>query len=114
MAVITDEAMAAWRDWVNEEDEKTKLHDAHVKKYYEHIGREDQGDVLARQVGGDHYKRAHQPWEIIEEWELNYWAGNVVKYLLRYKYKKDRIEDLRKAQHYLQYLIKHESSLQQQ
>ncbi|CAB4157664.1 SaV-like [uncultured Caudovirales phage] len=70
-------------------------------------GMEDSGDVLARQVGGDHYKRAHQPWEIIEEWGLDYWAGNVVKYVLRYKFK-NGVEDLEKARHYLDYLIKKE------
>jgi hypothetical protein len=70
-------------------------------------GCEDQGDIMSRQVGGDHYKRAHQPWEIIEEWNLNYWAGNVLKYLLRYPYK-NGVEDLEKAKHYLEYLIKKE------
>jgi hypothetical protein len=70
-------------------------------------GMEDPGDVLSRQVGGTHYKRAHQPWEIIEEWGLDYWAGNVVKYILRYKFK-NGVEDLEKAKHYLEYLIKKE------
>jgi hypothetical protein len=70
-------------------------------------GMEDPGDVLSRQVGGTHYKRAHQPWEIIEEWGLDYWAGNVVKYILRYKFK-NGVEDLEKARHYLDYLIKKE------
>ena len=42
-----------------------------LSDYYKSIGCEDQGDIMARQVGGDHYKRAHQPWEIIEEWNLN-------------------------------------------
>lgn len=70
-------------------------------------GMEDSGDILARQIGGNHYKRAHQPWEIIEEWNLNYWAGNVLKYLLRYPYK-NGVEDLEKAKHYLEYLIKKE------
>lgn len=70
-------------------------------------GLEDQGDILAKQVGGSHYKRACQPWEIIEEWELNYWAGNIIKYVLRYPYK-NGVEDLEKAAHYLEYLIKKE------
>lgn len=78
-----------------------------LQDYYKSLGCEDQGDIMARQVGGDHYKRAHQPWEIIEEWNLNYWAGNVLKYLLRYPHK-NGVEDLKKAQHYLEYLIKKE------
>jgi hypothetical protein len=97
MAVITDEALASWREWTKQQDAKCTQ------------GLEDQGDLMAKQVGGNHYKRAHQPWEIIEEWELNYWAGNVLKYLLRYKYK-NGVEDLEKAKHYLEYLIKYENS----
>jgi len=76
-----------------------------IDKYQ--VGMEDSGDVLARQVGGNHYKKAHQPWEIIEEWGLDYWAGNVVKYVLRYKFK-NGVEDLEKARHYLDYLIQKE------
>ena len=70
-------------------------------------GQEDQGDVMAKQVGGNHYRKAIQPWDIIEEWQLNFWAGNVLKYLLRYPYK-NGVEDLEKAKHYLEYLIKKE------
>jgi hypothetical protein len=70
-------------------------------------GSEDQGDVMSKQVGGNHYRKAIQPWDIIEEWQLNFWAGNVLKYLLRYPYK-NGVEDLEKAKHYLEYLIKKE------
>jgi hypothetical protein len=113
MAVIDDRAMASWRDWVKEQDRKKEKaaweeNTTQVFNAYSE-GKEDQGDLMAKQVGGNHYKRAHQPWEIIEEWELNYWAGNVLKYLLRYKYK-NGVEDLEKAKHYLEYLIKHENS----
>lgn len=70
-------------------------------------GQEDQGDIMSKQVGGNHYRKAIQPWDIIEEWQLNFWAGNVLKYLLRYPYK-NGVEDLEKAKHYLEYLIKKE------
>jgi len=105
--------MASWRDWVQEQDKKKEkaAWEANTTQVFNAYGegKEDQGDLMAKQVGGNHYKRAHQPWEIIEEWELNYWAGNVLKYLLRYKYK-NGVEDLEKAKHYLEYLIKHENS----
>ena len=82
---------------------------ANTKEVYKAYaeGQEDAGDVLSRQVAGSHYKRAIQPWEIIDEWELCYYSGNVLKYLLRYKYK-NGVEDLEKAKHYLEYLIKKE------
>ena len=57
------------------------------------------------QVGGNHYsKLAIQPFDIIEQNNLNFWEGNVLKYLLRYK-DKNGVQDLEKAQHYLAKLI---------
>lgn len=53
-----------------------------------------------RQVGGSHYDGKIQPWDIIDEWQLDYYEGNALKYLLRDK--KDRLEDLEKAKHYIE------------
>lgn len=54
------------------------------------------------QVGGDHYARhAIQPWDIIEEYRLDFWLGNVIKYVLRHKPGETRLVDLQKARHYL-------------
>jgi hypothetical protein len=62
-----------------------------------------------RQVGGDHYKqKAIQPWDIITEYHLDFFEGNVLKYLLRCK--GDRLEDLKKAQHYLERKIELEEA----
>jgi hypothetical protein len=62
-----------------------------------------------RQVGGDHYKqKAIQPWDIITEYRLDFFEGNVLKYLLRRK--GDRLEDLKKAQHYLERKIELEET----
>ena len=75
------------------------------------LGCEDPGDTFSvknQQVGGNHYKgKPYQPWDIIDTWELNYYEGNVLKYLLRWRYK-NGVEDLKKAQHYLSYLIEKE------
>lgn len=60
--------------------------------------------VKGKQVGGTHYQKQIQPWDIIHEWKLDYWRGNVVKYVLRCK-EKNGIEDLKKAIHYLEYAI---------
>jgi hypothetical protein len=58
------------------------------------------------QVGGDHYRQVPnmQPWDIIDAYGLDYYAGNVLKYLLRHK-KKNGKEDLEKARHYLTKMI---------
>jgi hypothetical protein len=63
--------------------------------------------VHGKQIGGNHYQRSIQPWKIIEVWGLDYWEGNVLKYILRYK-DKDGVKDLKKAKHYLEYLIERE------
>lgn len=52
------------------------------------------------QVGGDHYKKLEiQPIEFIQNANLDFCLGNVLKYLVRDKGK--RLEDLEKAYHYL-------------
>lgn len=59
---------------------------------------------LEKQVGGDHYKRLKiQPWEIVDACGLDFYLGNVIKYVLRDK--GNRIEDLKKAIHYLEHKI---------
>jgi hypothetical protein len=73
---------------------------AGLNKIYEYKGK----SVKDQQVAGSHYQRAIQPWDIISEWELDFWEGNVLKYLLRWKHK-DGLQDLLKAKHYLEYLI---------
>tara|TARA_B110000902_G_scaffold253684_1_gene316639 strand:+ start:1812 stop:2201 length:390 start_codon:yes stop_codon:yes gene_type:complete len=60
--------------------------------------------ALEEQVGGDHYKKFKiQPWEIVDEYDLGFYSGNVLKYLLRVK--TNKLEDLKKARHYLDKLI---------
>jgi len=60
----------------------------------------------SRQVGGDHYvKHTIQPWDIIDEYGLDYYRGNAIKYILRNKM--DTREDIQKAIHYLEYWVEH-------
>ena len=64
-----------------------------------------EGSKLTEQVGGDHYsKLAIQPVTYINANGLNYLAGNVVKYVTRYK-NKNGLQDLKKAKHYIEMLI---------
>jgi hypothetical protein len=68
-------------------------------------GMEDAGDVMAKQVGGSHYKGAAvQPWDIFMQYKLDPWSANVVKYILRFP-KKAGKQDLEKAKHYIEYLL---------
>lgn len=66
----------------------------------------------ATQVGGDHYKtQVIQPWDFIASNGIGFLAGNVVKYVARYK-AKNGMEDLKKARHYLDKLIETEGGAQ--
>jgi hypothetical protein len=76
------------------------------------------GDVPApaseRQVGGDHYRQFKiQVWDIIDEYELSYYAGLTLKYLLRAGSKGSRLEDLEKARHVLDKMIELEKGKEQ-
>ena len=67
----------------------------------------------AKQVGGDHYRiHAIQPWDIILEYGLDFWEGNALKYLLRRK-GDSRVQDLEKARHYLDELIRQAKAREQ-
>ena len=58
-----------------------------------------------QQIGGAHYAvKAIQPWDFIVANNIGYLEGNIIKYISRWK-DKNGIEDLKKAQHYLQKLI---------
>ena len=66
------------------------------------------------QIGGTHYKdKTIQPWDAMEAWMSKeafqgFLQGNAIKYLARWK-DKGGVEDLRKAQHYIQKLIESET-----
>jgi len=70
--------------------------------------------ALNKQVGGSHYKvGAIQPIEYIEENNLGYHEGNVVKYITRWR-DKNGIQDLEKAIHYIELLIEKQIRDEQQ
>lgn len=52
-----------------------------------------------------HYKKKVEPIELIEAFNLDFNAGNVIKYVSRAKHKGQEKEDLRKAMYYLKRLI---------
>jgi len=48
--------------------------------------------------------------DVIEDWQLGFHLGNVIKYICRAPTKKNRLEDLKKAKWYLDREIENESS----
>ena len=58
-------------------------------------------------TGPKHYLdgRKYEPRKVIMDWELDFYLGNVVKYISRAGRKGDVIEDLKKAKQYLEWEI---------
>lgn len=66
-------------------------------------------DANSKQVAGKHYQFSVQVWDAIVAWDCGYLAGNIIKYVARYK-QKNGLEDLHKARHYLDKLIEVEEA----
>lgn len=59
----------------------------------------------SKQVGGAHYKgSAIEHWDIVAQHNLDYFQGQITKYVMRWR-KKNGIQDLEKAQHFLEKYI---------
>lgn len=56
------------------------------------------------QVGGHHYRTSIQHWDFVAANDLDYFQGQITKYVTRWK-KKNGIDDLYKARHFLQKYI---------
>lgn len=57
------------------------------------------------QVGGDHYRTAFQHWDFMaESFGAAWFKGSITKYVSRHR-KKNGLQDLQKARHYLVKLI---------
>ena len=84
---------------------RTESDDQVKADYAEKVGGNPIPDFLKPQEdminNPPHYSKGIQPIDAIEEWQLNYRLGNVVKYLARCNFKGNYLEDLKKAQWYL-------------
>ena len=49
--------------------------------------------------------RNYEPKDVIRDWQLNFNLGNAVKYIARAGRKDDIVQDLKKAQEYIQFEI---------
>jgi hypothetical protein len=62
------------------------------------------GQANDTQVGGTHYSRGTgkiQHWDMVAEFGLDYFQGQITRYLFRWR-QKNGVEDLRKAAHYME------------
>ena len=56
------------------------------------------------QGGGSHYAAAVQHWDIVVMHDLNYFEGQITKYVMRAR-KKNGLQDLQKAKHFIEKYI---------
>ena len=62
--------------------------------------------------GPTYYQRGTiDVWHFIRDQELNFHLGNAIKYICRAGYKDSKIQDLKKAIHYLENELEHEENL---
>jgi hypothetical protein len=66
---------------------------------------EHYSEANERQIGGSHYKTGgEEHWDRVNRLGLDYFQGQITKYVERWK-KKGGVQDLLKAQHFLQKYI---------
>ena len=62
--------------------------------------------------GPTYYQRGScDVWDFIRDQGLNFHLGNAIKYICRAGYKDSKIEDLKKAIHYLENELHHEENI---
>lgn len=61
-------------------------------------------------INPEYYKKGIEVTKFILSWDLGFCEGNILKYLIRFKYK-NGLEDLKKAEKYLQLLIEKEEGV---
>jgi hypothetical protein len=55
----------------------------------------------SKQVGGTHYQQGYQHWDMVADFQLGYFPGQITKYITRHKRKNGR-QDVEKAMHFLE------------
>ena len=60
---------------------------------------------MSDKINPIYYRKKIEVSDFIDEYDLNYFEGNVIKYVVRHK-AKNGLEDLQKAKWYLERLIK--------
>ena len=54
----------------------------------------------------DHYNQGIEVTDFVSSWKMDWFRGNIIKYVVRAPYKGEYVEDLRKALWYLKDLIR--------
>jgi len=77
-----------------------------LKEDREQVTAELKEAILDKQIGGDHYKDCKiQPVEYIHANQLDYFEGNVIKYITRHRTKGEGKKDIEKVIHYAELIL---------
>jgi hypothetical protein len=81
------------------------MHTAEIREYLKSMYTYVRSKIVPAndtQVGGDHYAKfgALQHWDFVAHFNLDYFQGQITKYVIRWK-DKGGISDLKKAYHFL-------------
>ena len=63
-------------------------------------------DLRVRPETPNHYSKGIEPIKFIQSHNMSFAAGNVIKYVCRYQHKGTALEDLNKARHYIDLMLK--------
>ena len=70
----------------------------------------ERGEEIMNEADPDHYSNLPmEPWDFIQQNKLDFFEGNVVKYICRWK-NKGGVTDLRKAITYIEKIIEGENN----
>ena len=70
----------------------------------------ERGEEIMNEADPDHYSNLPmEPWDFIQQNKLDFFEGNVVKYICRWR-NKGGVTDLRKAITYIEKIIEGENS----
>mgnify|MGYP001260803568 CR=1 FL=1 len=76
-----------------------------AEEYIDRVYGSGYSSANSKQIAGTHYKSKQiQPWDFIAANNLDFFQGNIIKYVVRFRDKNGK-QDLEKAKHYLEKLI---------
>lgn len=91
-------------EFLNKEDKPTNIVEHPYDIAIEELKKKQKEDMVN---SPKHYTFGkYEVIDIIDDWQLEFYEGQVIKYVARAKHKGNELQDLKKAQFYLNRLIK--------
>lgn len=82
------------------------MEDDEIARELKKLGRYDLVEAGPHDTTPEHYSAGIEPIKFIQSHRMSFAAGNVIKYVCRYNRKGTPLEDLNKARHYIDLMLK--------